>query len=151
MPGEQFTGAVMINAIGVVVGLLGKGFAVVPHNFHCSNVYIARNHLAQMALSIEQGDYIVWMDDDNIANVNQVRKLIEELDSHPEADMVAGWTWIQADFASCGPKASCGIFDEKGFLKTNCRNSIATGNQSCMKSNGLGSPWSPCAGKRLSK
>ena len=118
MPGEQFTGAVMINAIGVVVGLLGKGFAVVPHNFHCSNVYIARNYLAQMALSIEQGDYIVWMDDDNIANVNQVRKLIEELDSHPEADMVAGWTWIQADFASCGPKASCGIFDEKGFLKT---------------------------------
>ena len=117
MPGENFTGVVMMNNISIVTGLLQKGYAVVPHNFHCSNVYFARNILAERAMSIPQGDFMVWVDDDQLVDVNQVVKLLKELEAHPEADVVGGWTWIQAHICGEEAKASCGIFDETGFMK----------------------------------
>jgi hypothetical protein len=117
MPGENFTGVVMMNNISIVTGLLQKGYAVVPHNFHCSNVYFARNVLAERALSISQGEFFVWLDDDQLVDVNQVVKLLKELEAHPEADVVGGWTWIQAHICGGDAKASCGIFNEDGFMR----------------------------------
>lgn len=119
LPGQTFSQAWVRNLTVIMAGLNSKGYACVPHFFHCSSVSISRNVLAQNVLtfSVSEDDYVLWIDDDNLVEYPQALRLLAALDSHPEADMITGWTWIQTDYLPLDAQASCGIFDERGCMK----------------------------------
>ena len=62
---------------------------------HTSNVYATRYIMAEMVLDPQQprADYVLWIDDDNTATVEQVNQLIQDLETHPELSGVVGWCW----------------------------------------------------------
>lgn len=119
LPGQTFSQFWVRNLTLIMGGLNSNGYACVPHFFHCSSVSVSRNVLAQqvLKLAVTQDDYVLWIDDDQLVEYPQALKLLRALDEHPEADIVAGWTWIQTDYLPLDAQASCGIFDESGCMK----------------------------------
>lgn len=117
LPGQTFSQSWVRNLTMIMAGLNNKGYACVPHFGYTSSPSITRNGLTQQVLSVHPCDFIVWVDDDNLVDHEQVLKLIHELETHSEADIVCGWTWIQPDVAIIEPRASCGVFNESGTIK----------------------------------
>ena len=67
---------------------------------YTSNVYATRNMLAGCVIGPEadpKPDYVFWLDDDNLISLDCFNRLMYDLETHPEVDVVSGWTWIQAD------------------------------------------------------
>jgi GT2 family glycosyltransferase len=60
-------------------------------------------------------DYVLWIDDDNVMTPGYLEMLIQDLDAHPELDMVVGWCAIATDtFDPTVTRTSVGVFDANG-------------------------------------
>jgi O-methyltransferase len=117
LPGQTFSQAWVRHLTEIIAGLNQNGYACVPWFGYTSNASITRNGLTQGVLNTKPCDFILWIDDDNLVTHKQALKLLHELESHPEADVVAAWTWIQADEIACDARASCGVFNERGAIQ----------------------------------
>ena len=82
-----------------------------------TNVYHMRIGMARNVLSLEPPwDYVLWLDDDQLASIEDVNRLITDLEEHPEIDMVAGWTVCGVDSYQTAPQLSFGL--EEGKIAT---------------------------------
>ncbi len=117
LPGQHFSMAWVRNLTLIMTGLAKHGYACVPWFFHCSSASITRNVMAKNIIDYTKDGLVLWIDDDNLLDYPQALKLIQELKTHPEADIVAAWTWIQTDWLPLDAQASCGVFDESGCMK----------------------------------
>lgn len=71
-----------------------------------TNVYQMRMQMARNVLSLEPSDYVLWLDDDQLATVEQVEQLIADLEENPDVAMVTGWTVCGADTFESRPQLS---------------------------------------------
>jgi hypothetical protein len=96
-PGEHFSAAWMDAWTYLLAYIIGR-YDLAVYFGYSSNVYVTRMGLAESILtSYPAADYVLWIDDDNLLTVAQLEMLIADLEAHPELDIVAGWTWIEAD------------------------------------------------------
>ncbi len=77
-------------------------------NFAGTNVYHMRFTMAQNVLSLGELDYVLWLDDDQLVEIEQVEQLIADLDGNPDIDLVAGWTVTGVDVYPTALQLSCG-------------------------------------------
>ena len=110
MPGESFSSAWVSNWTNLFMSLLAGGYDPAPLFGYSSSVFVTRASLAlEMFHSSVPIDYILWIDDDNIVTPEMFQRLKRDLDEHPEADMVAGWCWIEPNaMTGTPPIISCG-------------------------------------------
>ena len=65
---------------------------------HVSSPDVTRINIAQTVLDTTrpgETPYVWWVDDDNVVSAEHMRRLYTFLEEHREADLVAGWCWIQ--------------------------------------------------------
>jgi hypothetical protein len=110
MPGESFSSAWVSNWTNLFMSLLAGGYDPAPLFGYSSSVFVTRASLAlEMMHSSVPIDYLLWFDDDNIVTPEMFQRLKKDLDEHPEADMVAGWSWIEPNAMTGTPAIiSCG-------------------------------------------
>ena len=74
---------------------LQSKFNVIPLRNYTSNVYVTRLEIWEALQKLDpRPDYVLWLDDDNLATPDQVDLLFADLDAHPEFGVVAGWCWV---------------------------------------------------------
>lgn len=117
LPGEWFSAAWFTKTLQLILGLQ-KFHDFLIAQAQCSNVYKVRIVLAEEVFRMEpRPDLVLWIDDDNLVEPQHLLKLIEDLDQHPEAALVAGWTLTGNDMGHSAPECSCGDFSvEMGKL-----------------------------------
>ena len=71
-----------------------------------TNVYQMRMQMARNVLSIEPADYVLWIDNDQLVEPEQIQRLVSDLEENPDVHMVAGWTVCGADTFSTQPQLS---------------------------------------------
>ena len=110
MPGESFSSAWVSNWTNLFMSLLASGYDPAPLFGYSSSVFVTRASLAfEMMHSAAPIDYILWIDDDNIVTPEMFQRLKRDLEEHPEADMVAGWSWVEPNAMTGTPAIiSCG-------------------------------------------
>jgi hypothetical protein len=95
IPGETFSAA-WVGAMLMVSSELEKRFIVHSMTGYSSNVFAMRNALAESVSQLQPTpDFILWLDDDQVLSVENLKQLLKDLDDYPEIDIVAGWTWRQ--------------------------------------------------------
>jgi hypothetical protein len=123
LPGESFSHVWVAKLLELLPALMNANFNFCPLLIHTSEPGITRAQIAKTVLEMRDKnqfspDFILWIDDDQILEPAQVLMLIADMEQFPDADMIAGWTWI----ASSGPhenapQVSCGRMDlSKGEL-----------------------------------
>jgi hypothetical protein len=74
---------------------------------------VTRMALAETVIESFKGQkeapYVLWMDDDNIVEPGQLKRLIQFMDETPQCDILVGWCWIKRE---TGWATSVGVFDE---------------------------------------
>jgi hypothetical protein len=110
MPGENFSSDWVSNWTNLFMSLLAGGYDPAPLFGYSSSVFVTRSSLAlEMIHSSVPIDYVLWIDDDQIVTPEMFRQLKQDLDEHPEADMVAGWSWVEGNaMRGIPPIVSCG-------------------------------------------
>jgi hypothetical protein len=56
-------------------------------------------------------DYVLWIDDDQILSPAKFDLLLNDLEQMPDADVVAAWSWIQAETETAA-RVSAGLYSE---------------------------------------
>jgi hypothetical protein len=113
LPGEMFSSRWVKNWTELQNHLVNhRDFAVIPLFEISSSVYHARNALADMCRSIGNLDYVLWMDDDNILDIEQFERLWADLWEIPDAAAIAGWAWCENQQYPSGAMISCGHIRE---------------------------------------
>ena len=128
LPGEQFSSRWVRKWTNLLPYLM-NAFGVVPVFEFSSNIYHTRNSMAQFVLALPQVDYILWIDDDNLMDAEQFTKLWDDLQSHPEAAMVAAWAWCENGQFPSGAKISAGRIREDGTCEPFHPNEILDRNK----------------------
>jgi hypothetical protein len=109
LPGERFSSTWVVNWTMLFGNLIKSNVEVIPIFGYSSNVYATRGSLWHELKKLPvKPDFILWIDDDNVVNTDQLQILLNDLTSNPKLDMVAGWTWCQADEHGLEPKISAG-------------------------------------------
>ncbi len=109
-PGNDFNYVVVSHLMQLQAYLLGEGYEVAGVPCYTNNIYITRAKILEAMVKAPMAiDYILWLDDDNPMTVPQLVKLIDDLDAHPEADLVSGWYWNAGEVFE-GVKVSVGHF-----------------------------------------
>ena len=109
LPGERFSMTWVETWTRLLVELLG--ICNVNAMFgYASNCYTTRGCFAQGAIQ-KPSEYVLWIDDDNLVSIEQVKLLIADLEAHPSLSGVAGWCFTQFDGMRAGHRLSCGVFD----------------------------------------
>ena len=85
-------------------------------NFTNTDVYRMRIDMSRNVLNLEPCNYVLWLDDDQLVTLDQVKQLIADLDEHPDIDMVAGWTVTGTDVYETEATLSFGDFDDGKFI-----------------------------------
>ena len=120
LPGESFSSKWVFGWTQVFGELMGK-YNVEPLLAYSSNVYATRSTIFKHFRDCRPiPDYLLWLDDDNTITMEQVETLIHDLDSRPDAGMVAGWCWLAADgYDETVDRAvtSAGMFEESGLVR----------------------------------
>lgn len=139
LPGETFRNEWNATTFQTIMNLSHR-YIVSPHWCYTTNVYCTRIELARSALAFKpKADYIVWLDDDNLATADQIHLLIQDLEENPDLGGVVGWCWCdhnQADehkpqtwVVSCGRQKDdmlCSRFTPEDFQKAAKGNSLIT-------------------------
>lgn len=121
LPGEYFHHAWVAKLLEITAGLLRDGWNYCTLLQHTSEPGITRATIVKSISELKgqfDPEFILWMDDDQIVESQQVSMLLNDAAQFPDVDLFAGWTWI----ASSGPYAnepqvSCGRMNlEKGEL-----------------------------------
>lgn len=114
LPGESFSRHWAFAWTQTLMHLVARGFTVTPWFNYCSSAAITRGAFAMGVMSMEQvPDFILWMDDDQVVLPHHVDRLIAAMDAKQDADLIAGWTWIQDDSGAL-TKVSCGVYSADG-------------------------------------
>jgi hypothetical protein len=115
LPGEKFP-STWVAYLMNLAGFLSQRFTVSPIFTYSSNPHVTRACLAKQIIdSIPIPDYVLWVDDDNLLAVDQFDRLFQDLEEIPQADMVAGWAWVQPDIYEVEDiRVSVGVFGENG-------------------------------------
>jgi hypothetical protein len=120
LPGESFSTAWVSAWTELFVNLFSR-YNVIPIFCFSSNVHATRGTLVNQIREICKGDghnpipdYVLWIDDDNPVMFAHFSQLINDLESMPEADGVAGWCWIH-DQANSRYVSSCGLLNDNGM------------------------------------
>ena len=117
LPGEQFSNAWVSNWTNLFTWLLVKGYDPAPLFTHTSSVFVTRSSLVyEFRHSKAPFDLMLWIDDDNIVFPEHLEKLIQDLEEHPEADVVAGWCWIEPPRGEKAVTPSCGRLKPGYFI-----------------------------------
>lgn len=120
LPGENFNGLWVAKLLETLFSLQKTwNFCTVIN--YTSSAGITRQTILQQIKKMEPDfipEYILWIDDDQIVDAGIVDMLISDADQIPDADLVAGWTWIANSGAhENAPQVSCGRMDlDKGEL-----------------------------------
>lgn len=96
--------------------LESKGFQVWTGREYTSNVYVTREQIRKVMMSVDpKPDLFLWIDDDNPAPTpEQFELLLDALEQNPEIDGVTGWCWIyNTDTGKFYP--SCGTWSPDGL------------------------------------
>lgn len=110
LPGESYSSVWVVNWTQLMSQLLPL-FDVVPIFGYSSNVYVTRQCMAHAILETKPSvDFALWIDDDNILSWPHLVTLLDDMVHYPEADVVAGWCWIQPDVIEAAEKVSAGRF-----------------------------------------
>ena len=97
-PGEHFSALWVWHYVELWNAAMRAGFACLPFQGYCTNPYVTRMNMARDVLaSPHRIDYVLWIDDDNLVSWPVVQKLMDDLQSHPEASSVAAWCWMQPE------------------------------------------------------
>jgi len=95
-PGEKFSEKFLGAAVELAWELGSSCSFVDFKTGYSSSVFHQRNGMLNSVKNSQPTpDYILWIDDDQILTVAQFRMLLEDLATHPEIDIVCGWTWRQ--------------------------------------------------------
>jgi hypothetical protein len=119
LPGEHFSSTWVAYWTSLCTSLAAN-FTVSPLFAFSSNVHVTRACMWNQILgSVPLPDYVLWIDDDNLVTPPDLKRLFDDLEEHPEADMVAGWSWCVPDVYD-GPEAivSCGRVDNRAMKYT---------------------------------
>ena len=123
LPGETFHHVWVAKFAELVVDLMREGWNYAPLFIHTSEPGITRATIVKAILEMrDKGqfnpEFILWMDDDQIVEPQQVQMLMRDADQFPDVDLVAGWTWIASGGPHVNaPQVSCGRMDlDKGEL-----------------------------------
>ena len=98
LPGETFSHHWVAAWTQLFTHLLKRGFSVAPCFQHCSNVYFTRQALAKCVQECTTApSFVLWIDDDQILTPEHFDLLMGDLQGLPQADIVAGWSWIELE------------------------------------------------------
>lgn len=112
-PGQQFSGVWMANWTQFYTQMLLR-HNVQNYFGYSSNVYATRGDMTDAVLGANpKPDYVLWLDDDNILSYHAFQMLLEDLETHPEYDGIAGWCWIQPDGYYIPSRSSVGWMDNQ--------------------------------------
>lgn len=106
-PGEHFSSEWVTGFLKLYTHLIQR-FQVQLCPCYTSNVYHTRMQLAEMLIKEpNKPDFVLWIDDDNIAEPQQFDQLYLDLLEFTDVDVMFGWCWIhftqqQKMFPSCG-------------------------------------------------
>jgi hypothetical protein len=111
-PGEWFH-SVWVRSWLELVTNLSQRYSVAIQTGWSSVVHTTRAGMIEAVLQHcdPPADYLFWLDDDNLISPAQFQTLMDDLDRHPEIDMIVGWCWSQFDVFQDmrPPRVSCGI------------------------------------------
>jgi hypothetical protein len=96
--------------------LESRGFQVWTGREYTSNVYVTREQIRKVMMSVDpKPDLFLWIDDDNPAPTpQQFELLLQDLEQNPDIDGVTGWCWIyNTDKGTFYP--SCGTWSPDGL------------------------------------
>lgn len=109
LPGDSFSKDWVANYTQLLIGLLLSGYDPAPLFGYGSNVFVTRS---SFALELHNAplplDYVLWIDNDNVVQASHIEQLLRDFQEHPEADLIAGWYWVQPNriekkwFPACG-------------------------------------------------
>jgi hypothetical protein len=112
MPGERFCSSWVAHICGLISWLEAR-YNVVPFMAYCSNVYVTRAVMTLQVLKEDHVDYVLWIDDDNLIEIEHVKNLIGDLDTYQNIDIACGWCHCQSDeHISPVTKSSVGYFGD---------------------------------------
>lgn len=94
LPGEHFGYDYLAGFARIYGHLLTHNWRVQVCLGHTSNVYATRMVLTESVLSIKPKlDYVLWLDDDNVLDPDQLEILLADLVERPDLAGVVGWCW----------------------------------------------------------
>lgn len=109
LPGEWFSKEWLANWNSLFVWMLINGYDPAPLCGYASSAFVTRSSFVHEFLNAPIAfDYVLWIDDDNIVLPEDLARLLKDFEEHPEADMVAGWCWIQSARGQKTVTTSCG-------------------------------------------
>jgi hypothetical protein len=133
LPGESFSNVWVAKLLEIVTYLLREGWNFCTLLQHTSEPGITRATIIKSLAELKgqfDPEFILWMDDDQIVDPQQVRMLIEDAEQFQDVDLIAGWTWIASSGPhSNDPQVSCGRMDlAKGELSYAEHRSVQAAN-----------------------
>lgn len=117
LPGEHFSSAWVSNWTNLFTWLIVNGYDPAPLFTHTRSVFVTRSSLVyEFRGSGVPFDYMLWIDDDNVVSPEHLERLIRDLQEHPEADIVAGWCWVEPPRGEQAVTPSCGRLKPGYFI-----------------------------------
>ena len=114
-PGKQFSSAWVSAVLGIQQYLIERGFAVFVHQAYSSIAAYTRQVILESILQQQpQPELVLWLDDDNILSVENLKLLLEDMEKNPDMESVAGWYWIDAQDGTF--HTSVGVTNDAGNL-----------------------------------
>lgn len=115
LPGEIFSQA-WVGAWTEILPYLESQYQVSVMFGHSSNVYLTRQAMLDSAMTRRpQPNFMLWIDDDQILSLDNLKQLFTDLEERPDLDGVVGWAWCTGNiYGSSEPHLSCGAWDAKG-------------------------------------
>ena len=123
LPGDGFSSFWVTYILQLQAYLLKEGLEVGAMFSYTNNIYITRHIMGKTledgirAGQIASDTLVLWIDDDNPLAVPQLVQLLDDLEAHPEADLVSGWYWIAGDVVE-GGRVCAGTFRDGGDWST---------------------------------
>ena len=98
LPGESFRFEWLASLLELGVAVGDSGWAIQRFLGYTSSCYSTRINLTDDLLEKSKllpPKYVFWLDDDNLIKPEQFMRLLNFLESNPQADGIVGWCWIR--------------------------------------------------------
>lgn len=119
LPGETFNAQWVAMWTDIYSHLfINLGLHVSVYFGHTSNVYCTRMDMTAMVLnSPVRPDYVLWIDDDQLPNREQISWMLADLEARPDVAGVMAWTWCDHSGRDQSKPwmMSCGMYTGEGM------------------------------------
>ena len=97
LPGETFRFEWLSSLLELGIAVGNAGWGIQRFLGYSTSCYSTRINLTHDLLESKEQkpEYVFWLDDDNLVKPDQFLRLLQFLETHPEADGVTGWCWIR--------------------------------------------------------